>query len=41
MPLGVVVNLGLLIFAKVLSGPLLKGIIKKQRVIIKDDICSL
>lgn len=34
-------NLGLLIFAKVLSGPLSKGIIEKQRVIIKDDICSL
>lgn len=41
LPLGVVVNLSLLIFAKVLSGPLLKGIIEKQRVIIKDDICSL
>ena len=40
-PLGVVVNLSLLIFAKVLSDPLLKGIIEKQRVIIKDDICSL
>lgn len=34
-------NLSLLIFAKVLSGSLLKGIIEKQSVIIKDDICSL
>lgn len=41
MPLGVVVNLSLLIFAKVLSDPLLKGVTEKQRVIIKDDICSL
>ena len=27
--------------SKVLSDPLLKGITEKQRVIIKDDICSL
>lgn len=39
--LGVVSKLGLLIFAKALSSPLLKGITEEQRVIIKDDICSL
>lgn len=39
--LGVVSNLGLLIFAKALSSALLKGITEEQRVIIKDDICSL